>query len=117
MLCWQACKDLDPLEQEVVIRSFVHDQSLVDIARELDYCRCHISRVKSNALTKLRSVLEKHIRESPKKNRVVVPQKAKKSTRKKSKKRRYTGGRGRRRASDDEFESDSLEKILKIYGS
>ena len=120
MLCWEACKELDPLEQEVVIRSFVHDQSLVDIAKELDYCRCHISRVKSNALTKLRGTLEKYSVETPKKaSAKLAPKKQskKRSLRKNKKSGRYTGGRGRRRKSEKEFESKSLDKILAIYGN
>lgn len=45
-----ACDCLDKLEQEVVYRLFALEQSLVDIAQELGYSRCHISRVKKRAL-------------------------------------------------------------------
>lgn len=53
-----ACVHLDELEKEVVKRSFVDDEALVDIARELNYCRCHISRVKSRAIAILKEVFD-----------------------------------------------------------
>ena len=50
--------ELSNLEQEVINRHFVLDQSLTNIAGELGYCRCHISRVKKQALARLKSALE-----------------------------------------------------------
>ncbi len=55
--CRSACSKLDELEQEVLIRSYEREESLVDIARELGYSRCHISRVKKRALERLESFL------------------------------------------------------------
>ena len=104
MVCWTACKSLDPLEQEVLIRSYFQDQSLVAIAKELDYCRCHVSRVKASALAKLRDTLDH-----------LAPKGVKKPVTR-AKKRKYTGGRGRRKKADS-FKSDSLDKVLKMYGT
>lgn len=56
--CRKACEQLDELENEVIIRSFENQESLVDIARSLGYSRCHISRVKKKALSRLSAVLE-----------------------------------------------------------
>ncbi|MDD2941465.1 MAG: sigma-70 family RNA polymerase sigma factor [bacterium] len=56
-ICRQAFAGLDPLEREVLERSFELDQSLVGIAEELGYSRCHISRVKKKALEKMKVTL------------------------------------------------------------
>jgi RNA polymerase sigma factor (sigma-70 family) len=48
-----ACSKLDPLEREVIMRIYVHEQQLMDIAHSLGYSRCHISRVKKKALEAL----------------------------------------------------------------
>lgn len=56
-ICRQAFAGLDPLEREVLERSFELDQSLVGIADELGYSRCHISRVKKKALEKMKVTL------------------------------------------------------------
>ncbi|MBL7662084.1 sigma-70 family RNA polymerase sigma factor [bacterium] len=62
-----ACSGLDSLEQEVIIRSFENDESLVDIAKSLGYSRCHISRVKRRALEQLQGSLgSEHANESTK---------------------------------------------------
>ncbi len=52
-LCRNACSQLDSLEQEVLTRSFANEEALIDIAKELGYSRCHISRVKKKALEQL----------------------------------------------------------------
>ncbi len=57
MFCRDACSKLDELEREVVLRHYVHDESLKAIAAALGYCRCHISRVKTAALEKLGAAL------------------------------------------------------------
>ena len=49
-----ACNKLDSLEKEVIYRIYLHEQQLMDIARELGYSRCHISRVKKSALETLK---------------------------------------------------------------
>jgi RNA polymerase sigma factor (sigma-70 family) len=98
--CWEACAQLDPLEQEVIKRFFVEDQPLVQIAKELSYCRCHISRVKSRALKKLSSSISSCSSDTEGEyNELVLRGKATKTRRTvlARKRRQYTGGRGRRR--------------------
>ena len=98
--CWQACSELDSLEQEVIKRFFVHDQPLVQIAEELSYCRCHISRVKSRALKKLSKVISKCSSDTDGEyNELVLRDKNLRGRRTttKRKRREYTGGRGRRK--------------------
>ena len=98
--CWSACAALDELEREVVYRHFVDDQPVNAIAKELKYCRCHISRVKSSAIAKLKATLgqSKVIEElflnkesEPKKVAIAIAQKVE----------RYRGGRGRRRSAKE----------------
>lgn len=52
--CRAACSRLDNLEREILTRSFADDEALVDIAKDLGYSRCHISRVKKTALRRLK---------------------------------------------------------------
>ena len=56
--CREAISRLDVLEQEVINRSFKGEQPLVNIARNLGYSRCHVSRVKKAALERLRVILD-----------------------------------------------------------
>ncbi|MCB0317885.1 MAG: sigma-70 family RNA polymerase sigma factor [Bdellovibrionales bacterium] len=49
----EACSGLDPLEKEVIERIYLQGEQLLDIAKSLGYSRCHISRVKKNALANL----------------------------------------------------------------
>lgn len=56
-----ACEHLDDLEREVVYRIYALEQPLVDIARNLGYSRCHISRVKRKALEVLHKQLSPHV--------------------------------------------------------
>jgi RNA polymerase sigma factor (sigma-70 family) len=44
---------LDPLEREVINRIYLAEEQLLDIADNLGYSRCHISRVKKRALETL----------------------------------------------------------------
>ena len=117
--CWEGCSQLDPLEQEVLVRYFVYDEPLVTIARELKYCRCHISRVKSRALVKLYRLLgsraknfcdihsncseepagEKRLEQAVRKHEVS-----------------YTGGRGRRRSKLADRKADQMKKALVACG-
>lgn len=48
-----ACYKLDALEREVIQRIYLKEQQLIDVATELGYSRCHISRVKKKALESL----------------------------------------------------------------
>ena len=103
--CWDACTKLDPLEQETVIRHFVWDQSLVDIASDLGYCRCHISRVKRKALDGLKDFLSwlKPFDQEEASNGMLKSN-AKPAAKKRG---RYSGGRGasKERRSFREFQS------------
>ena len=58
--CSEAVTKLDPLEQEIIYRSYQGEQPLVNIARSLGYSRCHISRVKKAALGRLKAILEEN---------------------------------------------------------
>jgi RNA polymerase sigma factor (sigma-70 family) len=84
-LCWDACSSLDELEQEVINRHIVEEEALTDIASELGYSRCHISRVKSKALGSLARRLKQ----------LFNPNASKDSA---GSVKTYTGGRGRRRS-------------------
>ncbi len=52
---------LDPLEQEVIHRIYIKGQQLMDIAQQLGYSRCHISRVKKKALETLQDDLTRSL--------------------------------------------------------
>lgn len=94
--CWEACDKLDELEREVIIRSFIYDEPLIEIADSLGYCRCHISRVKSKALAVLNrqlAHLDPTADDRPLQRQVEVVRNAK------AEKKNYTGGRGRRKRS------------------
>jgi len=114
--CWEACAQLDLLEQEVLIRYFVYDEPLVRIAEELEYCRCHISRVKSRALGKMGEILSKAVHEE--KDRTGIPgtiadiELPNPTTLEGRRKKSYTGGRGRRKQTSAPQKSEALEKIL-----
>jgi len=103
--CKDACSQLDELEQTVIVRHYVHEESLVHISKDLSYCRCHISRVKNNALEKLAKLL------IPFKTEVKPdsPPAAGPIARLVQAKRRYTGGRGRRKLSNEDVVEE--EKI------
>ncbi len=63
-----ACSKLDPLEREVIERIYLKEQQLLDIAKNLGYSRCHISRVKKRALETLHGQLESSYGEEFKRN-------------------------------------------------
>ena len=71
-----ACGQLDSLQREIIDRSYSDEQALVDIAKDLGYSRCHISRVKKVALKKLKLIIDRRdVRsEGGKKNRAGRPQ-------------------------------------------
>lgn len=48
-----ACEKLDSLEKDIIHRIFLKEEQIMDIASELGYSRCHISRVKKRALETL----------------------------------------------------------------
>lgn len=49
----EACEKLDPLEREIIVRIFLDEQQLVNVAESLGFSRCHISRLKKRALQAL----------------------------------------------------------------
>lgn len=57
-LASHACQNLDDLEKEVIFRVFLKGQQLVDVAKNLGYSRCHISRVKRKALQHLNNDMQ-----------------------------------------------------------
>lgn len=56
--CHNAYVKLDDLERQVIDRSFGSEESVVDIAKDLGYSRCHVSRVKKEALCRLKNLLQ-----------------------------------------------------------
>jgi len=57
-LCRKAWGQLDPLEREILLRLYSDEHALIDIAETLGYSRCHISRVKKRALSKLKKAYQ-----------------------------------------------------------
>ncbi len=53
----KAFADLDWLEREVITRHYFNSESLMKLADELKYCRCHLSRVKNRAIAQLQKAL------------------------------------------------------------
>lgn len=110
--CWDACEKLDTLEQEVIVRHYIYDEPLIEIADQLDYCRCHISKLKSKGIAKLNRLLSKNklFEDEAKESKPKLVQKI---TREKSvrKANNYKGGRGRRKELES---SDKVEKIRAI---
>jgi RNA polymerase sigma factor (sigma-70 family) len=87
-LCRKACAELDALERDVLFRHFGLEQSVVQIAKELGYCRCHISRIKTQVLDRLQRTIHQRC------EKVVEPRSLPNEDAMRS---RYTGGRGRRK--------------------
>ncbi|HMO18486.1 MAG TPA: sigma-70 family RNA polymerase sigma factor [Oligoflexia bacterium] len=85
----EAFSTLDWLEKEIVISHYFDGKSLNELAISLKYCRCHLSRVKSRAISKLKKGMNLM---------GVVQDKAKNefTERKLPASGDYSGGRGRR---------------------
>lgn len=62
--CSKACDKLDTLEREIILRSFHKEEALVDIAKDLGYSRCHISRVKKSAIERLKVMMREEMNAS-----------------------------------------------------
>lgn len=111
---WSACEQLDDLEQEVLVRHYVQEQSMTDIAGDLGYSRCHISRVKSFALVRLeKTIRHLNIRSSSddvveERNTCMRPAIIDAIFKRKS----YSGGRGRRPSSAKEMKFRSLVEYI-----
>ncbi len=113
--CWEACAELDPLEQEVLVRFFGYDEPLVRIAKELDYCRCHISRVKSRALSKLGKLMTTFSTGTDGTiNEVEVAKPRSRARSRRSVRHNYTGGRGRRRTTQDIVAPKKSEALIRF---
>lgn len=50
---------LDRLERTILQRLFVNDEQLIDVAADLGYSRCHVSRIKKKAIETLQTKLSK----------------------------------------------------------
>jgi RNA polymerase sigma factor (sigma-70 family) len=57
----KAFLSLDSLEKEVITRHCFKGESLMNLSDELNYCRCHLSRVKKRAINKLK----KEVKDTP----------------------------------------------------
>lgn len=99
---------LDDLEKTVLTRHFINEESLVDIAKDLDYCRCHISRVKTTAVSKI----GKHFDSIETKDETAITgPKEVPSAHAVAPKAKYTGGRGRRRLKQGEEEAIPVKRV------
>ena len=97
-ICLEACKELDELEREIVLRHYVYDEPLIEIAEDLKYCRCHISRVKSRGLSKLEHHLKAKLYPESIPAALAAPVATTRDTPlKRVRGKSYTGGRGRRK--------------------
>ncbi len=103
-VCWEATQQLDELEQQVLLRHFVEEDSLNQIAENLGYCRCHISRVKHKALEKMERMLRPVVQPEE-----TEAQKAAAMSRL-TELRRYTGGRGRRKPGETKTAQTRVER-------
>jgi RNA polymerase sigma factor (sigma-70 family) len=56
----KAFAELDWLEKEVITRHYFNGESLMELADALQYCRCHLSRVKSKAIAQLHKAVDSH---------------------------------------------------------
>lgn len=111
--CWQACSELDDLEKDVVLRFFVYDEPLNQIAEELGYCRCHISRVKSRALATLSRRLVQLVPDFGREMLQMAESAEKAKNQSANVGRNYTGGRGRRRGLQTSGSAEVMMSFLK----
>lgn len=96
---------LDDLEKEIVSRHYIEGESLIDIAKELGYCRCHLSRVKRRALSKLKKNISFKSDDKIEKSEEIFDSKI-------AKLESYTGGRGRRKLRNSKNVKFKLEKAI-----
>lgn len=82
----KACEVLSPIEREVIENIFIQESQVTELAKKLKYSRCHLSRVKTEAVRKLRKEVGDIIGEE-----IVVEEKKKAPARKlKSSKRKLS---------------------------
>lgn len=114
--CKEASTFLDNLQQEVILRYFYYDESLTTIAEKLGYCRCHISRVKSKAISVLKHIVNiscpAEVYRAKLDSRMMdklSPTALKQACTEPS---RYTGGRGRRKkVTKQKYTVASAQKV------
>ncbi len=94
-ICNAALKKLDDLEKMVIQRHYIEDEPLKEIAKDLGYNRCHMSRVKSKALAKLHVFISETMPISSISDE--LDDKGTKHNISDVVKKSYTGGRGRRK--------------------
>ena len=52
----QVCKEtLSPFEREVLFNIYIQEEQITELAKKMNYSRCHISRLKSEIINKLRN--------------------------------------------------------------
>ena len=51
----EACDKLSELEKEIIFNIYLQEAQVTKLAKDLKYSRCHISRLKTSAIKKLRS--------------------------------------------------------------
>lgn len=59
-----ACGKLHNLEREIVERMYLTGEQVMDIAHDLGYSRCHVSRIKKSALKSLHKNLSRELRDT-----------------------------------------------------
>jgi len=97
---------LDHLEKEIVNRHYLEGESLIDLAEELGYCRCHLSRVKRRALSKLKYSIAKKFDDADN-----LTQNIESADAYAEKGSSYTGGRGRRKSAKIKSTSREAKKL------
>ncbi len=57
----EACLKLDDVEKDVIERIYLKGEQVLDVAKELGYSRCHISRIKKKALGDMEKSINKNL--------------------------------------------------------
>ena len=53
-LAEQACEKLSDVEKQIITSIYLHEEQVTKLAKQLNYSRCHLSRMKTAAINKLR---------------------------------------------------------------
>ena len=57
----ETCKGLDDVERKIIEKIYLQGEQVVNVAKELGYSRCHISRIKRSALEGLEKAINKKL--------------------------------------------------------
>ena len=57
----ETCKGLDDVERKIIEKIYLQGEQVVNVAKELGYSRCHISRMKRSALEGLEKAINKKL--------------------------------------------------------